>query len=112
MRVTLGTFSTTDKLNDTIVSILKDGRLSYGPYSQELEHKFAKMCEHEYGVLSNSGTSSLVVALLAMKEKYKWGDDAEVIVPATTFVASYNAVLHAGLKPVLVDIDPFRWDFG
>ena len=112
MRVTLGTFKADPELHDTIDGILSSGRLSYGPYSQTLEDEFAQYCGHRYGVLSNSGTSSLVVALLAAKEKYGWTKRSEVIVPATTFVASYNAVLHAGLTPRLVDIDPERWDFG
>lgn len=112
MRVALGTFSSTDGMYIDVNGILDTGRLSYGPYSKELERSMAYVADHSFGVLSNSGTSSLVVALLAMKEKYKWDSSGEVIVPATTFVATYNAVIHAGLKPVLVDVDPGRWDFG
>lgn len=111
MKVTLGTFQTNVDINLAVLDVLESGRLSYGPYSQKLEQEFSEFCGHSYGVLSNSGTSSLVVALLAMKEKYGWDCNAEVIVPATTFVATYNAVIHAGLQPVLVDITPGRWDF-
>jgi perosamine synthetase len=37
------------------------------------------------------------------------GDGDEVIVPDFTFAASANAVIHAGARPVLVDVDPDTW---
>jgi CDP-6-deoxy-D-xylo-4-hexulose-3-dehydrase len=57
-------------------------------------------------VLSNSGTSSLLVALQTLKKVHGWQKGDEVLVPALTFVATVNVVLQARLKPVLVDIEP------
>jgi dTDP-4-amino-4,6-dideoxygalactose transaminase len=54
----------------------------------------------------NSGTSALQVALAALKETYGYEDGDEVLVPATTFIATSNVVIQNNLKPVFVDVDP------
>ena len=114
MRVPIGTFEATPNIIDRVIRVLKSGRLSYGSESRELEQQFARMHDSKYGVLSNSGTSSLVVALQALKEMNEWPDGSEVIIPAITFVATANAVLQCRMVPVPVDvhvqyfdIDPF-----
>lgn len=84
---------------------LDSGRLSPGPFVQKFEKKFAEMHKQKYGIACNSGTSSLHVALEALKEKYSWDQNSEVLVPAITFIATSNAVMHAGMKPVFVDVD-------
>lgn len=84
---------------------LDSGRLSPGPFVQKFEKKFAEMHKQKYGIACNSGTSSLHVALEALKEKYSWNQNSEVLVPAITFIATSNAVMHAGMKPVFVDVD-------
>ena len=110
MQVSLGTFECNHVIRERVAAVLDSGRLSYGPQSKELEAIFAKqhMCKH--GVLSNSGTSSLLVALEALKETYGWFDWSEVIIPATTFVATANAVIQARLTPVVVDVHPSYYD--
>ena len=87
--------------------VLRSGRISYGPVSQEFERRFAEMHGCKYGVLSNSGTSSLLVALQTLKELHGWQDKDEAICPALTFVASVNTIIQNRLKPVLVDIDDY-----
>lgn len=106
MNVTLGTYKTTPEIKALVDIVLDSGRLSYGPMSKEYEKQFSAIHKARYGISSNSGTSSLVVAVQALKELYGWNDGDEVIVPALTFVASVNAILHNNLTPVLVDIDP------
>jgi dTDP-4-amino-4,6-dideoxygalactose transaminase len=54
----------------------------------------------------NSGTSALQVALAALREVHKYQDMDEVLVPATTFIASSNIVLQNNMRPVFVDVDP------
>ena len=104
--VTLGTFEASASARRYIAEVLDTGRLSYGPFSRRFEQQFAAIHESSFAVISGSGTSALQVALQAMKELYEWPDDAEVLVPAVTFVATVNIVLHCGLKPVLVDVEP------
>jgi perosamine synthetase len=105
-RVTTGTFRATDEMIDEVMDVLQSGRISYGPKSMWFEHEFAYLHDCKYAVLSNSGTSSLHVALQALKELHGWHDGDEVIVPASTFVATINIVLHNNLTPIFVDIEP------
>lgn len=105
-QIGVGTFKASARARQLVNSVLDSGRISYGPLSRELESRFAELHGCKYGVLSNSGTSSLLVALQTLKELNGWKDGDEVIVPALTFVATINIVLQAGLKPVLVDIEP------
>jgi len=103
-KVSVGDFKTTKKITDCVNNVLTSGVISYGPYSQAFEQDFAALHGNKYGILSNSGTSSLQIALQAMKEIHDW-EYGQVIVPATTFVATPNIVNHNGLVPVFVDVD-------
>ncbi|MDP1689125.1 MAG: DegT/DnrJ/EryC1/StrS family aminotransferase [bacterium] len=94
------------KEKEYVAKVLKSHRLSYGPWSQKFEEIFAKEHDSKFAVFSNSGTSALQMALAAMKEKYNWQDGDEVIVPASTFIATSNIVLFNNMKPVFVDVDP------
>jgi CDP-6-deoxy-D-xylo-4-hexulose-3-dehydrase/perosamine synthetase len=91
---------------ELVNQVMTSGRISYGPMSAEFERRFGEMHDCCYTILSNSGTSSLMVALQALKELHGWADGDEVIVPATTFVATSNIVLHCRMQPVFVDVDP------
>lgn len=104
-QIGLGTFESTPEMFRLVNQVLRSGRLSYGPMSQEFETRFSQLHGCKYGILSNSGTSSLLVALQTLKELHDWHDGDEVIVPALTFVATVNVVLQLRLKPVLVDIE-------
>ena len=84
---------------------LDSGRLSQGEMVYKFEKQFAELHEQKYGIALNSGTSALHIGLEALKEKYHWKDGQKVIVPAITFIASSNSCIHAGLKPVFVDLD-------
>lgn len=86
--------------------VLNSNRLSYGPFTEKFEKEFAAMHQKKYAIVSNSGTSALQVALHSLKEKYKWKDGDEVLVPAVTFIATPNIVLHNKMIPVFVDIEP------
>lgn len=100
-----GPFKVTAPMRANVNDILCSGRLSPGPFVKEFEDKFAAYHGVQHAIMTNSGTSALVVALQALKELDEWPNGAEVIVPAITFVATINAVIHVGLKPVLVDIN-------
>lgn len=108
-KVTLGTFHTTPRMEELVMTVLRSERISYGPMSMALERQFAGLHDCRYAVLSNSGTSSLHVALQALKELHGWPDGCEVIVPASTFVATVNVVLHNRLVPRFVDIEPLSF---
>lgn len=105
-RISVGTFKATEKAKHLVCEVLEDGRISYGPKSREFEQDFAALHGCVYGVLSNSGTSSLLVAIQALAERDGWQPGDEIIVPALTFVATVNVVIQAGFVPVLVDVEP------
>jgi perosamine synthetase len=90
--------------------VLDSGRLSYGPFTKRFEQEFARMHDSAFATFTNSGTSSLQIALAVLKEKYGWADGDEVIVPAVTFIATSNIVLYNGMRPVFVDVEPDTFD--
>ncbi|MBC7886860.1 MAG: DegT/DnrJ/EryC1/StrS family aminotransferase [Ferruginibacter sp.] len=69
--------------------------------SKELEGAICETFGCKYAQLVNSGTAALTAAMTSLGIGY--GD--EVILPAFTFVASFEAVLSVGAIPVLVDVD-------
>lgn len=69
--------------------------------SKELEDAICKTFGCGFAQLVSSGTAALTTALAALGI----GSGDEVIMPAFTFVASFEAVLSVGAVPVLVDID-------
>jgi perosamine synthetase len=84
-----------------IERVLASGMLAQGPEVAAFEAEFA---EHVCGrpcVAVSSGTSALLLGLLALGI----GQGDEVIVPSFSFAASANAVVLAGARPVFVDIE-------
>ncbi len=86
--------------------VLKSQRLSYGPFTAKFEQRFAKGHQNRFGIMCNSGTSALRIAVACLKEHDQWGGDSEVLVPAVTFVATSNVLLQQNIRPVFVDVDP------
>lgn len=91
-----------------VVEVLRSGMLAQGPRVAELERRFADYCGTEHAVAVANGTAALHAALVAAGVVP--GDD--VVVPPFTFVATANAVLMAGARPVFVDVreDDFGLD--
>ncbi len=86
--------------------VLDSNRLSAGPKMALFERRIAQLHGSRFGLMCNSGTSALHIALAAIKERQGWRDGDEVLVPATTFVATSNVVLQNRLTPVFVDVEP------
>lgn len=82
-------------------SVMRSGKLVQGAKVLELEEEFRLLCGTQYAVATNNGTSALHTALHAIG--LKPGD--EVITTPFTFVASVNAIIMAGAKPIFIDID-------
>ncbi|MBU1179868.1 DegT/DnrJ/EryC1/StrS family aminotransferase [Patescibacteria group bacterium] len=90
--------------------VLDSGRLSYGPFSKKFEKTFAALHNCRHGVMVNSGTGALRIAVAALKEINNWQDGDEVIAPAVTFVATTNVIIDHGLRPVFADVDPVTYN--
>lgn len=105
LNVPIGDFRVTERERRYLDVALASGQVSYGPLSEEFEARVADIHNARYGLFMNSGTSALHIAIAALKQLDGWNDGDEVIVPATTFIATANVVLHNNLTPVFVDVD-------
>lgn len=90
------------EIDAAIARVLDGSQFVLGSEVAEFEHEFAAYCGAAECIAVNSGTSALHLALLAAGV----GPGDEVITVPLTFVASVAAVLYAGARPVLVDINP------
>lgn len=109
-KIGVGYASVTEIEKKYVMDALDSQRLSQGKFVAAFERKFASIHGHRYGVMCSSGTSALHLALEALREVEGWTDETEVLVPAVTFIATSNAVLHAGMRPVFVDVDPVTYN--
>lgn len=87
---------------EAVSLVIKSGWLMQGERVDEFECKFANHVGAKYAVAVSSGTAALHLSLLALNIGY----DDEVILPSFSFIATANAVVYTGAKPVFVDIDP------
>lgn len=78
------------------------GSSTSGNMNTRLERAFAQRFGVKFAVTSNSGTSTLHQALVAMGV----GPRDEVIIPPLTVIMCGYAVLYTGARPVFADIDP------
>ncbi|MFM2310848.1 MAG: hypothetical protein RLZZ04_124 [Cyanobacteriota bacterium] len=85
-----------------VVASMTSGWLGTGPKVARFEQDFSNYKGSDYAVAVNSCTAAIHLSILAAG--IKPGD--EVITTPLTFCATINAILHAGAKPVLADIDP------
>jgi len=82
--------------------VLTSGMLAQGPEVAAFESEFAVHVGGRPCVAVNSGTSALLLALLALGV----GPGDEVVVPSFSFAATANAVALTGARPVFADIEP------
>src|SRR3990170_3917091 len=85
-----------------VIEVLRSGKLAQGEKVAEFEESFARYCGTKYAVATDNGTSALMVALTAAGI----GPGDEVITTPFTFIATANAIIFTGAKPVFVDINP------
>lgn len=90
------------EIDAAIARVLESSQFVLGAEVAEFEKEFAAYCGTSESIALNSGTSALHLALLAAGV----GPGDEVITVPFTFVASVAAILYAGARPVLVDIEP------
>ncbi|HLD27375.1 MAG TPA: DegT/DnrJ/EryC1/StrS family aminotransferase [Patescibacteria group bacterium] len=101
----VGCLEINGKARQYIKQVLDSGRLSYGPFIKKFERKFSRAHGAKFGIMVNSGTSALRIALACLKEVHHWKAGDEIILPAVTFVSTANVIIDQGLKPVFADVD-------
>lgn len=95
------------KTIDEVTDTLKSGWITTGPKTKKLEQEFNAFCATKKTLCVNSATAGMELIL-------RWfgvGPGDEVLVPAYTYCATANIVIHCGAKPVMVDVlDDFTID--
>ncbi len=96
-----------DRTVKAVEEALRSGWITTGPRTKEFERQLAAYCGVERVLALNSWTNACELVL----RWYGIGPGDEVIVPAYTYCATANIVMHVGAKPVLVDVlDDFTID--
>ena len=91
----------TQEAIDEVVDTLKSGWITTGPKTKKFEKEITNYCGNQATLCINSATIGLELVL-------RWfgvGPGDEVIVPAYTYCASANVIVHTGATPVMVDIN-------
>lgn len=86
---------------DEVAATLRSGWITTGPKIKEFESQIAEYCGAKRVVCLNSATAGLELML----RWYGVKEGGEVILPAYTYSATANVVVHCGAKPVFVDIN-------
>jgi dTDP-4-amino-4,6-dideoxygalactose transaminase len=94
-----------DKIKGKIIASIKEviqkNNFVMGNEVFDFEKKFSKYCKSKYAISCSNGTDAITLSLLSLNLK----KNSEVIIPAMTYASTFYAVINAGLKPVLVDIN-------
>lgn len=88
------------EVEESVLEVLRSGRYTGGPVVEQFEQEFAAYCGTAHTVSVNSGTAALHAALLALDI----GAGDEVITVSNTFVATVEAIVAVGARPVFVDV--------
>lgn len=101
MNIPLSSPDITEAERKAVQDVLKTPVLSLGPQIQAFEKSLAKFAARKYAIVVNSGTSGLHLIIRSLGI----GKGDEVITTSFSFIASANAMLFEGARPVFVDIE-------
>ena len=87
-----------------IESLLKEW-LVLGEDAMKFEKEFPALMGKQYGIVTNSGSSSNLLMLLTAQRKYNLPRGTKVIVPVAGFPTTVNPIIQLGFEPVFVDIE-------
>ncbi len=89
------------KVVDEVTKVLLSGWITTGPRTKLFEKELTKYCGNKATLCLNSATAGLEIIL----RWYGVQEGDEVILPAYTYTATANVVMHCGAKPVFVDVN-------
>jgi|RhiMethySRZTD1v2_1073278.scaffolds.fasta_scaffold08176_8 dTDP-4-amino-4,6-dideoxygalactose transaminase len=92
------------EMDAAVARVLSKGHYILGEEVESFEKRFAALCGAQYGIGANSGTTALMLGLLAMGV----GPGDEVVTVAHTFIATSEAISLIGATPVFVDVEGSR----
>jgi perosamine synthetase len=106
LRIPLTAPTIGEEEEQAVLDVLRSGWLVQGRRVADFERRVADYCGARHGIATTNCTTALQLALQQLN--LRPGD--EVVVPSFTFVASVNAVVHAGGTPRLTDVDARTWN--
>src|SRR4051812_1293218 len=89
-----------DEICNAVIETLRSGWITTGPKTKEFEKKLTGYCGNKATLCLSSATAGLELIL-------RWfgvGSGDEVILPAYTYAATANVIIHCGARPVFVDV--------
>lgn len=92
------------EISAAVQQVMASGWYLNGESLRHFESKFAHYCGVQQCVGVANGLDAITLTLMALKQLKGWADNAEVILPAHTFVATALAVSRAGLQPIFCDV--------
>lgn len=102
-RIEFGEFRTNNVMRQHVNECLDNNWITGGKKVQQFEEKFAQTFGYKYAVMTSSGTTADMCAVMTLYEKgFNQGDG--IIVPALSFIATSTAVRAAGFTPIFIDI--------
>jgi perosamine synthetase len=102
MEIPLSKMYVDDQIHKAVFNVLNSGRYINGQNLKSFEEEFADFCSTKYAVGVSSGTSAILLSLMALGI----GEGDEVIVPSHTFIATASPAKFLGATLVYADIDP------
>jgi len=102
MKINLSKMYVDEQISQAVARVLQSGRYIKGQELKGFEQEFAGLCGTRYAVGVSSGTSAILLSLMALGI----GASDEVIVPSMTFIATATPAVFLGATLVYADIDP------
>ena len=89
-----------DKVIAEVTAALKSGWITTGPRTKQFEKNITEYC----GCITTVAVNSWTMGVQVLLNWWGIGEGDEVILPAYTYCASANVIVHSGAKPIMVDI--------
>jgi CDP-6-deoxy-D-xylo-4-hexulose-3-dehydrase len=93
---------------EAVIDTFLNGKwITAGEKVYKFENAFSKRFNVKHSHMVNSGSSANLVLIAALKRRFKWEDDSEIIVSPVGFATTISVLYQNRLKPVFIDIE---WD--
>ncbi len=96
------------EMMEAALSSLQNEKFVMGESVHKFEEEFAQYCGTRYAVSTGSGTAALQIALQSLEI----GPGHDVLTTPFSFIATSNAVIHAGARPEFVDVNHSDFNLG
>lgn len=100
-----GPYWDNNEMEAAINSFLNGKWITAGENVYKFEKQFSKLFRVKHSHMVNSGSSANLVLIAALKKRFEWNDDDEIIVSPVGFPSTISVIYQNRLKPVFVDIE-------